>query len=89
MELQEQFEVIINKAVDERVSQIEAKLVKPFILTSDISRETQKESRWIRDNWCTPRFEKLGLVKKIGGSWHFKHPEFLTYIHDVWWTEQK
>lgn len=88
MDLQKQFENLINESVDKRVTEIEAKIVKPWVLMEKISEELDKEARWITSKFCTTRFIKLGLVKKVGGSWHFLNPEFLNYVHDVWWKEQ-
>ncbi|MGX7024147.1 hypothetical protein [Vagococcus hydrophili] len=89
MDLQKQFENLINESVDKRVADIEAKIVKPWVLMRDISGNLEKEARWITKHFCTTHFINLGLVKKIGGEWHFLNPEFLNYIHDVWWKEQK
>lgn len=89
MSLQEQIEQTITDLVDKRLEEIGLNVREPFVLMDYIAEKTNKEARWIRDNWCTKRFQNLDLVKKIGGSWHFKHPEFLAYIHDVWWEEQK
>lgn len=89
MALVEEIEKIVNEQVDTRINELsdEIYFLKPWLTMGPIKEILDKNSRWIIDNLCTKEFENKGLVKKVGGQWHFKNPEFVIYIHDVWWKE--
>ncbi|AYW50828.1 hypothetical protein C7H83_10280 [Tetragenococcus halophilus] len=89
MALVEEIEKIVNEQVDKRMNELSNEIffLKPWLTMGPIKEILDKNSRWIIDNLCTKEFENKGLVKKVGGQWHFKNPEFVKYIHDVWWKE--
>ncbi|MDN6268759.1 MAG: hypothetical protein L0J44_13055 [Tetragenococcus koreensis] len=89
MALVEEIEKIVNERVDKRVSELydEIFYLKPWLTMEPLEEILHKNSRWIIENLCTKEFKNKGLVKKVGGKWHFKNPEFVKYIHDVWWKE--
>lgn len=91
MALVEEMEKIIDQRVDQKVRLILQgyRHLKPWVKMDTACENLQKESRWIRDHLCTYEFIEKGLVKKVGGEWHFLNPEFFQYVHDVWWPNHE
>ena len=89
MALVEEIEKIADNRVDQRMDQIteEIPYLRPWLIMETVEKILEKEARWIRENFCTDEMVEKKLVKKVGGKWHFMNPEFMNYVHDVWWNE--
>lgn len=87
MALVEEIEKMIDQRVDQRMEIFLSKQesMKPWVKMDIAMERLEKESRWIRLNLCTLKLIDKGLVKKVGGEWHFQNPEFFIYVHDKWW----
>lgn len=87
MSLIEELERMVDQRVDQRINDLEKKKkhLKPWVKMNIAASELEKDPRWIREKLCTLEFQDKGLVKKVGGEWHFLNPEFFQYVHDVWW----
>lgn len=85
--IEEAIEELVNKRFDERFEELKhsIQILKPWVKMDMASDILEKESRWIRSKLCTYDLVELDLVKKVGGEWHFRNPEFFAYVHDVWW----
>lgn len=91
MALIAEIEKIIDDRVNARMDEIMRKvpLLRPWLVMEQATDLLNKESRWIISNMCTTELIEKELVKKVGGAWHFRNPEFFEYVHDVWWKEAK
>ena len=89
MSLVEEFEKLVDKRVDQRVEMLleKHKELRPWVKMDIAEERLGKESRWIRDTFCTSELIEKRLVKKVGNEWHFLNPEFFEYAHDVWWMK--
>lgn len=91
MALVEEIERLIDQRVDQRMEVFLSKQesMKPWVKMNVSIKRLEKDARWIRTNLCTLELIEKGLVKKVGGEWHFLNPEFFTYVHDNWWPQYK
>ncbi|REC31313.1 hypothetical protein CF160_02135 [Enterococcus pseudoavium] len=87
MALVEEIERLIDQRVDQRMKIFLSKQesMKPWVKMNVAIKRLDKDARWVRGNLCTFDLIEKGLVKKVGGEWHFQNPEFFIYVHDIWW----
>ncbi|MHC5215429.1 hypothetical protein ACYSNR_02105 [Enterococcus sp. LJL128] len=90
MNLINEFEQLIDKRLNERLSEMTVQQVdiRPWLSTEQVAEELSKTVRWVRETFTEQYLIDKGLVKKVSGEWLFLHPEFLQFVHTEWFKNQ-
>lgn len=83
MSLEKEIEKIVERKLEEREVEVQVVDYRPWIFTTDVAEILGYDEKWILKKYTTDEvFKKKKLIKKQGGVWIYKHPEFVQFIHE-------
>ncbi|GGD04888.1 hypothetical protein [Enterococcus wangshanyuanii] len=83
MSLENEIEKIVDRKLEEHESNMQPTDYRPWIFTSDVAEIIGYTEEWVIKKYTTKSiYIKKKLIKKDGGKWIYKHPEFLEFIHE-------
>lgn len=83
MSLEKEIEKIVEKKLEELQQPIQTIDHRPWIFTADVAEILGYTEEWVIKKFTKEQiYIKKKLIKKQGGQWNYKHPEFLEFVHD-------
>lgn len=83
MSLEQEIEIIVERKLEEFKLEIKPIDYRPWIFSDDVAEVLRCTEEWVLKKYTKNElYLKKKLIRKQGGRWEFKHPEFLEFVHE-------